>query len=486
MVAVPAGSEAGAPSAPTSHRSSPQALLWIAREYDRKGHADETVSAYEAAIAAAEAAGDRITLAEALRRLAVVRCRQQETAEARALCRRSEAVARDAGQKGLVAEALNTAGGIDLLDERFAAARVLFLRAAALAIDADLLGRVEQNLGTVASTQGDHPHALDRYRRSLAGFLAAANEHGCAVAYHNLGVVSIDLRQWAEADRYLRLCLEAVHATGDLHLRGLALLNHAEALMGLDRLREARLAAESASDIFDELHAPRELADAYRVLGSVFRKTGELGPAQARLRLAVEIASTSRCALSEAEASRELALVLMGLGCAAEAAALMAQAAGVLERLKPAGGPGRIIAGEYPASARAWGELLAVEDPEAASHAERVAAGAVEVARLLGLGEEAQARLRIGASLHPFDPARLLDGTLPWDVRPMIRHHQERRDGSGPLGLRGDAVPLDAEILGIVDAHDAALPADDAADRWWRPDVVSAFRRVSSAGAGGG
>ncbi|MBA3495687.1 MAG: hypothetical protein H0T86_01110 [Gemmatimonadales bacterium] len=480
MVAGQAEGEAGAEDAPALRVSCPQPLLRAAREYDRKGHIEEAVSAYEAAIAAAELAGDHDTLAEALRRLAVVRCRQQKTAEARALCRRSEAVALEAGHPGLVAEALNTAGGIDLIDERFDAARALFLRASALDIDPDLRGRVEQNLGTVASTQGDHPHALERYRRSLTGFLAAANDHGCAVAYHNLGVVSIDLRLWAEADRYLGLCLEAVRATGDLHLRGLALLNRAEALIGLDRLREAGLAAESASGIFDELHAPRELADAYRVRGSVFRKNGELGRAQARLRLAVEFASASGCALSEAEASRELALVLMALGRGADAAALMAQAAGELERLKPASRPSRILAGEYPASVRAWGELLAVADPQGARHAERVAAGAVDLARLLGYGEEAQARLRIGACLHPFDPARLLDGTVPWDVGPMIRHHAERRDGSGPFGLRGDAIPLDAEILGIVDAHDTEPPTDGAAGRWWRADVVSAFRRIGS------
>ena len=68
------------------------------------------------------------------------------------------------------------------------------------------------------------------------------------------------------------------------------------------------MAAETAASIFDELHAPLELADAYRILGMIFRRMGELPTAQTRLRLAIEVASTSRCALSEAEATRELAL----------------------------------------------------------------------------------------------------------------------------------------------------------------------------------
>jgi len=41
-------------------------------------------------------------------------------------------------------------------------------------------------------------------------------------------------------------------------------------------------------------------------------------------------------------------------------------------------------------------------------------------------------------------------------VRPIIRHHHERRDGTGyPDQLRGDEIPLFAQIIGIVDVFDA-------------------------------
>lgn len=435
MVSLFGDGEAGAESALASRSSSPEWLLQIAREYDRKGYLQETAGAYDAAITAATHAGDGRVVAEALRRLAVVRCRRQENDAARALAARSEAVARAVGDDWLVAEALNTAGGIDLLDERFGEARALFGQAAALATDPDLLGRIEQNLATVASTQGDYPEALDRYQRSLAGFLRAGNEQGCAVAYHNLGVISIDLRRWADADHYLRLCLQTVNHTGDLHLRGQAVMNHAEALTGLGRLREARLAADTAASIFDELHAPLELADAYRVLGTVFRRMGELRNAQTRLRLAIEVASTSRCELSEAEATRELALVLAALGRKADAVALMGQAATDLERLRPAGAPGAGPAGDYPASVRAWGDLLAVLDPSGESHAERVAEGAVEAARRHGLGDDAQARIRVAGYLHALDPAWVADGTLPWNIRPIL------------CGLRGGPPTAESEII---------------------------------------
>ena len=41
-------------------------------------------------------------------------------------------------------------------------------------------------------------------------------------------------------------------------------------------------------------------------------------------------------------------------------------------------------------------------------------------------------------------------------VRPIVRHHHERLDGSGyPDGLRNSTVPLLAQIIGIVDVYDA-------------------------------
>jgi putative two-component system response regulator len=41
-------------------------------------------------------------------------------------------------------------------------------------------------------------------------------------------------------------------------------------------------------------------------------------------------------------------------------------------------------------------------------------------------------------------------------VRGIVRHHHERRDGSGyPDGLRGDDIPQSAQIVGIVDVFEA-------------------------------
>ena len=85
-------------------------------------------------------------------------------------------------------------------------------------------------------------------------------------------------------------------------------------------------------------------------------------------------------------------------------------------------------------------------------------------------------------------------------VLPIIRHHHEKMDGSGyPDGLNGEAIPLTARVLQVVDVYDAlttlrpykpALSQDEAFDvmrkevhkGWWDPKVFAAFEQLLKAG----
>jgi len=468
-------------------------LLHEARARERAGSIAEAMASYEAAIAAAEPAGEPAVLAEALRRLAVARHRRGQSAEARELCRRSHAVARHASNAVLAGEALNTLGGIDLEAGALADARSHFLEAVALGGQSRALGaRVEQNLGIVANIQGDLDEALACYGRSLEAYRASHDEHGCAIAYHNLGMASAARHQFAAAERYFRQSYEIAQRAGDLHLQGLCLVNHADVHLARERYAEARHCAEAALVIFDQLDALSDKADAYRLLGMVYRETGRPALAESRLRSAIELAARAGSVLHEAEASRELALLYQTMARNQEALTLLNAAHRLFGRLDArvdlvhVDGKMAELEAAYLAVVREWGQSIESSDTYTFGHCERVARHAVAVAQALNLDEHAQTTVRLGAYLHDLGKVRvpheilskpgpltrdefevlqmhpiwgielLEDVELPWDLKPIIRWHHERCDGTGyPDRLRGDEVPLSAQIVGIVDVYDA-------------------------------
>jgi putative two-component system response regulator len=129
---------------------------------------------------------------------------------------------------------------------------------------------------------------------------------------------------------------------------------------------------------------------------------------------------------------------------------------------------------------------IEARDPNTNGHCERLARHAVLLGRTLGLPPDDLNALHRGGYLHDVgkvgvpDSVLLKPGRLTVEemelmrrhpgigdtlcaplqslrhVRPIILSHHERLDGSGyPSGLRGDEVPLLAQIVGIVDVYDA-------------------------------
>jgi PAS domain S-box-containing protein/putative nucleotidyltransferase with HDIG domain len=146
-------------------------------------------------------------------------------------------------------------------------------------------------------------------------------------------------------------------------------------------------------------------------------------------------------------------------------------------------------------TAAALSHLVEMRDPYTAGHQRRVAALAAAIAEAMGLEPEQVAGITIGAMVHDLGkisvPVDILSkpGTLsaiekrliqehpetgyqilapldfPWPVAEMVRQHHERRDGSGyPRGLAGDQILLDARIIAVADAVEAA-----SSNRPYRP-----------------
>jgi len=130
--------------------------------------------------------------------------------------------------------------------------------------------------------------------------------------------------------------------------------------------------------------------------------------------------------------------------------------------------------------------MIEARDGMTEGHCHRMANYATAVGRALGLGTTDLQALHRGGFLHdigmlaippsvllkagPLEPdefERIKSHTVIGDdlcrnlrslqsVRPIVRHHHERRDGTGyPDGLRGDEIPLVAQIISVVDLYDA-------------------------------
>jgi putative two-component system response regulator len=165
-------------------------------------------------------------------------------------------------------------------------------------------------------------------------------------------------------------------------------------------------------------------------------------------------------------------------------------------------------------------------DPYTRGHCQRIAAYAMLIGERIGASEEQMSALHRGGYLHDVGKIGVPDAVLfkptgltadEYDVlkrhtvigdrlcgdlrslllvRPIVRHHHERLDGSGyPDGLRGDGVPLLAQVISIVDEYDAittsrpyrqALPPERAFDELSRDarrgrlnaDLVEIFNAV--------
>jgi putative nucleotidyltransferase with HDIG domain len=509
-------------------------LLGEARGHERSGAIAEALASYRSAVSAAAEAGDHQVEAEALRRLAVLHHHRNERDTARELCRRSHSIASEIGDRVLAGEALNVLAGFAFESGAMEEARGRYQQALELGgADPGLRGRIEQNLGILANIQGEHAQAAAHYRRSLEGFELSGDQNGRAIAHHNLGMVCADRQLWEEADQHFGRSLEITRLVGDVHLEGLCLLNHSEVHVARQRYEEARSNAEQALAIFDRLGARLDKADCYKVLGVVYRETGRFTLAESRLQAAIEQAVATGSVLSEAEASRELARLYQGMGRNQEALQLLNAAHRLFSRLDA-----RVdlvdvtskttrLEETYFAVVRDWGQSIESADSYTFGHCERVAGYAVAVAEALGADQGQLTTIRMGAYLHDVGkvkvphqvlnkPGKLTDEEFeiikrhpvwgvellgavefPWDIKPIIRSHHERYDGTGyPDRLKGDEIPVGAQIICIVDVYDAltttrsyrgAMPQAEALARmedcrhWWRPDVYAAF--LASAGA---
>jgi cyclic di-GMP phosphodiesterase len=175
-------------------------------------------------------------------------------------------------------------------------------------------------------------------------------------------------------------------------------------------------------------------------------------------------------------------------------------------------------------------QTVEARDKYTGGHCERMAAYAATLGTHLGLTKDEIGALRRGGYLHDIGKVAVPDSVLQKAgpltaaefeivkqhttigdrlcgnlrllrmVRPIVRCHHERADGSGyPDGLAGEEIPLLAQLMGVVDVYDAlttdrpyrpAMTSEDActtleqeaARGWRRADLVREFASLCRTG----
>ena len=145
-----------------------------------------------------------------------------------------------------------------------------------------------------------------------------------------------------------------------------------------------------------------------------------------------------------------------------------------------------VVKKDHLDSVKVLAEAIDAKDPYTRGHSDRVRRMSLRIALPMGFAEDRLENLEYGALLHDIGKIGIKDEVLqkPGVLSPkeyqyiqehpligvkivegmdffkdkisMIRNHHEHFDGSGyPDGLIGEAIPLEARIIGVPDAFDA-------------------------------
>lgn len=494
--------------------STPATLTWFmqsAAAARSTGAWEEALAQYETSLTLVAKEGDAGLAAEILRGIGNVHWARGDLENASEVFAASLHIAEAGGLTNQTASALNCLAVVEQFCGSIDEAEALYGRAIQLAEEMGDERRavmIEQNLGTLASVRGDLELALRRYEKALERYERLEDHDGAARVLSNMGMAWVDLEAWLPAARCFDDAARRAGDGGAPDTLASIDINRAEYHLRRGEHDQARAACDRAFELYSARESKAGIAEACKFYGAIYRETGKLHLAATHLALALELARLCRDRLLEAEVEREKALVQLDSGQDRESLASLNRA----HRLFAALGATRELLDTdrrldqlettYLEAARRWAEAVDAKDHFARGHSGRVSDHACLLGEAVGLEGRNLAGLCMAALLHDIGKVDVPDEVLnrphalsrddwrlirshpergdriiaemdfPWDIRPIVRGHHERWDGTGyPDGLVGEQIPLGARIVAIAEVYDTlttersyspALPVDAA------------------------
>ncbi|GAB4462763.1 MAG: hypothetical protein OHK0029_30240 [Armatimonadaceae bacterium] len=143
-------------------------------------------------------------------------------------------------------------------------------------------------MGDVYNDMGDDDRAMQCLRQSLRMSHAGGDRRCFSHGLLSLGCLYNKMKRWTTAVRYLRAVLPISEGFGDRLQQSCALTSLSEALYGLERFEDARIAAESGYRISVEIDAPEVQREALKFLSLIHEAQGDFRQALAFSRQAQE------------------------------------------------------------------------------------------------------------------------------------------------------------------------------------------------------
>lgn len=465
------------------------------QEAERTGRSADARRHFEAALRALTETEAGSLAANLLRWIAWNHTNEGDPRAALDCLEAAEWVATSAGDDVALASVLNTRAGTLFSLGELDDAEEIFERVRLLAVgigDRKLQAIADQNLGTVSSIRGDAEMALGRFKSSLVNFEALGEMSYVGPLLNNIGRLQSELAEDEAARESLERARALCEVQGDRHNLIIVDVNRARLMLRADNPREALRTVEKARVVAETNGDDRWVGEVLLVAGTAHGRLGNPEVALNFLERALDVGRRREDPKLIADTALEQAANLRVMGRNRETLLRLTEARQLFERLRAKLGLRDVdqqvedLEAAFLQIVRDWGESIESKDAYTQGHCSRVAEYACMLAEEADYGADAMLWFRMGALLHdvgkvsvplevltkagkldddewavmsrhPVFGVELLEGIeFPWDVKPMIRHHHERWDGSGyPDRIGGEEIPFEARILTIADIYDA-------------------------------